>query len=57
MAGFTIRCNDCENELVTSEEHRAVNGKVDVELVCNDEDENIGSLVFCMKCDNSTVFQ
>jgi hypothetical protein len=57
MAGFTIRCNDCGNEIITGNDYEAVNGKIDVELGRKYEDEEPYTFIFCWKCTNSTIFE
>ncbi len=60
MGGFTIKCNNCGNELVTGSEVNAKNDKISLYTDVRQYgtmNEYIEKVLWCENCDNNTEFE
>ncbi|MDF1510697.1 hypothetical protein PZE06_21410 [Robertmurraya sp. DFI.2.37] len=59
MAGFTIRCNNCGNEIITGDDYKRKNDKIslygDIRQY-GTMNEYIEQILWCERCDNNTEF-
>ena len=60
MAGFTVRCNNCGNEIVTGDDYKRKNDRISLYVDLNQYqtmNEWIEITMWCEGCDNSTEFE
>lgn len=60
MAGFTISCNNCGNEIVTGDDYKRKNERISLYAELNsyrNMSEWIEVTLWCESCDNSTEFE